>query len=194
MATSTPGTRRRQRQERLREKLRENPFLTDEELAAMFRVSVQTVRLDRLALGIPDLRARTQAVARQAYARVRSIGRGEIVGEVVDLDLGHGGISLLETTEAMAYTRTRIVRGHHLYAQAESLALAVLDAPAARVGVVNAKFRRPVVVGERLVAKATVLRNPEPGHHVVLVTIRSGQEPVFRGKFMALTGAVEAET
>ncbi|HHY94278.1 MAG TPA: DeoR family transcriptional regulator, partial [Firmicutes bacterium] len=44
---------RRERQASLQERLRENPFLTDEELARAFSVSVQTIRLDRLSLRIP---------------------------------------------------------------------------------------------------------------------------------------------
>ena len=41
------------RQQRLQQLLARNPFLTDEHLAETFQVSIQTIRLDRLALGIP---------------------------------------------------------------------------------------------------------------------------------------------
>ena len=40
----------------LKKLLRDNPFSTDEQLAKMLDVSVQTIRLDRVALGIPELR------------------------------------------------------------------------------------------------------------------------------------------
>ena len=46
------------RQEQLIEKVKVKPFLTDEELARQLDVSVQTIRLDRLELGIPELRGR----------------------------------------------------------------------------------------------------------------------------------------
>ena len=44
------------RQQRLEAALIKNPFLTDAHLAEQFEVSIQTIRLDRLALGIPELR------------------------------------------------------------------------------------------------------------------------------------------
>lgn len=46
------------RQQRLEAALIKNPFLTDAHLAEQFEVSIQTIRLDRLALGIPELRER----------------------------------------------------------------------------------------------------------------------------------------
>ena len=48
--------KKEERQQLLREKLNISPFTTDEELATYFGVSVPTIRLDRLALGIPELR------------------------------------------------------------------------------------------------------------------------------------------
>ena len=48
------------RQQRLEAALIKNPFLTDAHLAEQFEVSIQTIRLDRLALGIPELRERTR--------------------------------------------------------------------------------------------------------------------------------------
>ena len=50
--------KKQERQKQLQEKLNITPFLTDEELATHFNVSVPTIRLDRLELGIPELRER----------------------------------------------------------------------------------------------------------------------------------------
>ena len=175
---------RRQRQQRLRQALEENPFLTDEELAARFDVSVQTIRLDRLALGIPELRERTREMAERSYALVKSIGVREIVGELVDLQLGKSGISILETTQDMVFEKTRIVRSHFLFAQADSLALAIIDADVAVTGLVNAKYKRPVTAGERLVARGEVIRVKGDDKFVVQVVTRSGSEQVFRAKFV----------
>ncbi|GAE89212.1 transcription factor fapR [Acetivibrio straminisolvens JCM 21531] len=49
---------KKERQAILLEKLEHDPFLTDEELSEMLGVSVPTIRLDRLELGIPELRER----------------------------------------------------------------------------------------------------------------------------------------
>ena len=44
----------------MRETLRQNPMLTDSDLAEMFSVSKATIRLDRQALGIPQMRERME--------------------------------------------------------------------------------------------------------------------------------------
>jgi len=178
----TSGLKKRARQIHLRDKIRENPFLSDEELAKNFVVSVQTIRLDRLAMGIPELRERTKTVAERTYGIVKSMGSKEIVGELIDITLGEWGISILETTNEMVFERSRVVRGQFIFAQAESLAIALIDAPIVLTGLSNVKFRRPVMVGEKLVAKGEVIRQ-RGGHYVVLVETKVGAEKVFRGKF-----------
>lgn len=168
----------------LLERLEQDPFLTDQELSQDLGVSVQTVRLDRVALGIPELRERTRQVARRAYGKsVRSMGAREVVGELVDLELGYRAVSVLDTGPEMGFERSSLVRSQYIFAQADSLALAVIDSPWALTGLARVKFRRPVRVGERLVAKAAVLRSKQQ-KHVVLVTTVVHQEEVFRGKFL----------
>lgn len=172
------------RHELLKGRLRDNPFLTDEDLASEFGVSVQTIRLDRMALGIPELRQRTKEVAERVYGRVKSIEGREIVGDLLDLELDRGGLSVLETTEDMVFERTRIVRSHYIFAQAESLALAVVDAQVALTGLAYVKYRRPIRAGERLLARAEIIRTKGEDKSMVLVVTKTGQEQVFRAKFM----------
>lgn len=179
----TLGTKKRLRQHLLRERLRENPFLSDEDLARSFEVSVQTIRLDRLALGIPELRERTKHVAERTLGIVKSMGAKEIVGELIDIRLGERGISILETTEDMVFERSQIVRGHYIFAQADSLAIALIDADVALTGLANIKYKRPVHMGEKLIAKGEVIRR-KGSHFVVLVETQVGSEKVFRGKFV----------
>lgn len=176
------GVKKRERQQQLREKIRENPFFSDEDLAELFDVSIQTVRLDRLALGIPELRERTKTVAERTYGIVKSMGSKEIVGELIDITLGERGISILETADEMVFERSRVVRGQYIFAQAESLAIALIDAAVVLTGLANVKFKRPITVGEKLVAKGEVIRR-RGAHYVVLVETKVGTEKVFRGKF-----------
>ena len=82
----------------LKKLLRDNPFSTDEQLAKMLDVSVQTIRLDRVALGIPELRARTRTMAEEAQTKLRAIDKKDIVGELLDLELNKIGISTLKIT------------------------------------------------------------------------------------------------
>ena len=188
---------KRERQGRLLEKLKEDTFMTDEDIAAYLDVSIPTVRLDRLELGIPELRQRIRDVASQNQGKVRSLKTEEIVGELIELQLGISAISVLDTTDDMVFSQSLIVRGHYIYAMAESLAIAVIDADVALVGVANIKYKRPVHAGSRLVAKATVRENREGGRHIVWVFITSRQVEMFRGKFIlaaigADTGQLEA--
>nr|WP_244269699.1 transcription factor FapR [Caldanaerovirga acetigignens] len=180
------GLSKKERQKELQNLLADDPFLTDEELAEKFRVSVQTIRLDRMELRIPELRERIKAVAQENYAKVKSIGIKEIIGELVDLELGKRGISILETTEEMAFEKTKIVRGEFIFAQANSLAIAVIDANVALTGVANIKYKSPVFAGQKLIAKAEVTRVRQ-NKHFVFVRVYDRQKEVFRGKFILVS-------
>ena len=68
---------KKERQQVLIEKIKEDPFLTDEELAELFNVSVPTIRLDRLEMGIPELRERIKSVAENNYSKVKSLQGGD---------------------------------------------------------------------------------------------------------------------
>jgi len=145
-----------ERQRLLQAMIKEDPLLTDQMLARRLNVSVQTIRLDRLELGVPEMRVRARQLVERVQGRVKSLGPTEVTGDLVDLELGVGGISILETTPEMGFERTGIVRGHHLFAQANSLAVAVIDAEVALTGSARLRFHQPVRVGDRVVAKATV--------------------------------------
>ena len=168
------------------EKIKSDPFLTDEELADLFSVSVPTIRLDRLELGIPELRERIKEVAENNHSKVKSLQSKEIFGELVDINLNHSGISILETDESMAFEKTKIVRGHFIYSLAESLAIAIIDAHVALVGVANIKYKTPVYSGSKIVAKAEVRRIKE-NNFIVWVKITEKQVEVFRGKFILVS-------
>ena len=177
---------KKERQRILFEKIKGNPFLTDEELAEIFYVSVPTIRLDRLELGIPELRERIKSVAEKNYSKVKSLEGREIVGELVELNLGKSGISMLETDESMVFEKTKIVRGHFIYSLAESLAIAVIDAHVALVGVANIKYKTPVYSGSKLIARAEVRRIRE-NNYIVWVRILEKRVEVFRGKFILVS-------
>ncbi len=177
---------KKERQSKLQERLKDNPFLTDEELMHVFSVSIQTIRLDRLELKVPELRERIKNVAKNSYSKVRTIGQKEIVGELIDIDLNKSGMSVLETNESMTFKKTNFIRGHNIFAQAESLALAVIDADVALTGVANIKYKIPVKPKEKLVAKAKVVRTRGNKYFVHVFTYVCEKE-VFRGKFILVS-------
>lgn len=176
-------SKKRIRQEQIRSLLEGEPFLTDEELARRFAVSVQTIRLDRMEMHIPEMRERARRLAAAAYAQVRSVAGGEVVGQLVDVQLGRSGISVLEPSEEMAFERTGIVRGHYIFAQANSLAVAIIDAPVALTGRARLQFWRPVRVGELIVCKAELIKSRQD-KHLVDVKSRVSGELVFNGQFI----------
>lgn len=177
---------KKERQNKLLNKLKEDPFLTDEDIAEYLDVSIPTIRLDRLELGIPELRQRIRDVASQNHKKVKALNANEIIGEIVEIQLGENGISILDTTEQMVFEQSKIVRGHFIYSFAESLAIAVIDAEVALVGIANIKYKVPVYAGSRLVAKATV-RQARQRNYIVWVMIYHKQKEVFRGKFILVT-------
>ena len=170
----------------LLDRIKIDPFLTDEELAESFNVSIQTIRLDRLELGIPELRERIKSVAEDNYSKVKSLQGKEIMGELVDLNLGVSGISILETDNVFAFERTNVVKGQYIFAQAESLAIAVIDSSVALIGVANIKYKSPVFAGDKLIAKAEVVRT-RGNKYFVWVFIKVKQAEVFRGKFILVS-------
>lgn len=174
------------RQAMLKEKLQSGLFFTDEDLASMLGVSVQTIRLDRLELGIPELRERTKQMARAAQAKVRAIANEDVVGEIIDIQLGNSGISLLNVTQEMVFDKTKIARGHFIFAQANSLAIAIIDAPLVVTGVANIKYKTPVHVGAKLIAKAEVIKN-RGNKYFVWVKTRNESQEIFRAKFILVS-------
>lgn len=174
------------RHEKLKMCLENSPFVTDEELAVSLGVSIQTVRLDRMELGIPELRERTRQVAQEIHAKPRAIASVDMTGDIVDLELGCNGLSTMTVTSDMVFEKTQVVRGHYIFAQANSLALAVIDAPAAVTGVANIKFKSPVHVGERLIAKAEVVKT-RANKNFIWVKTRAGGQEVFRAKFIMVS-------
>ena len=75
------------RQQRLLKELEKNPFLTDEQLALTLKVSIQTIRLDRLGKGIPELRERTRQMAENV-----------LVQYCLEWEVQHGIISIHNST------------------------------------------------------------------------------------------------
>lgn len=172
-----------ERRKVLGEELSNHPFFTDEELSERFKVSVSTIRLDRSELGIPELRERTRAVAQEAYSTLKSLDDQELIGELLELIIGERACSRLVIDESMVLAKARVARGHYLFAQANSLAIALVDAPMALTGSVELKFIRPVQLGEVVIAKGTVVKR-QLNKYWVQVTVNVNSEEVLRGNWI----------
>ncbi|MBC8388523.1 MAG: transcription factor FapR [Actinobacteria bacterium] len=176
------------RQKRIKEYISKDPFLSDKRLAELFNVSVQTIRLDRLEMSIPEMRKRIAQVAKNTSSsdKVKSLSKDEIVGELIDLELGKNGIAILKTTKDMAFNRTKIVRSHYIFSLADSLAISIIDAEVALTGIARLSYKKPVYAGQTLVAKARIARS-RGNKYLVSVHVKSDQKDVFTGKLVIFT-------
>lgn len=174
---------KKDRQAGLKKKLEDNPFITDEQLATSFHVSVQTIRLDRMELSIPELRERIKHVATDRLTTVRSLTEDDVIGEIIDLTLGETAISMLEIGQDHVFHTRNIARGHHLFAQANSLAVALLDDELALTKKATIHFVKQVKKGDRVVAKAYVTTRHNERNSTIYVTSKVHQEVVFEGEF-----------
>lgn len=169
---------KQKRHEMLAEKIRQNPFLKDEDLARELNVSVATIRFDRAELGIKEYRERIKNVAENGMDGIEK----RSAAELLDLNVLHDGISVLEADKTMAFAGTDIIKGQKIFAFAEDLAVGVIGASAAFVKVANVKYIREVNVGDKLVAKSEVKRIRD-NEYIVWVRITRQMTEVFRAKF-----------
>lgn len=176
---------KKERQQLLITTIQEDPFITDEQLAQHFAVSVQTIRLDRMELAIPELRERIKHVAAQNYENeVKSLPIDEVIGEIVDIELDKRALSIFDVQEEHVFQRNGIARGHHLFAQANSLAVAVIDDELALTVHSNLHFIKPVHAGDRVVTKAIVTAQDDTKNRTyVNVTSTVENKLVFQGEF-----------
>jgi len=176
---------KKERQRQLSETIADNPFVTDEQLATQFQVSVQTIRLDRMELSIPELRERIKDVASKTYENeVKSLPIDEVIGEIIDIELDNRALSIFDVKEEHVFQRNGIARGHHLFAQANSLAVAVIDDELALTVHSNITFVKPVRAGDRVITKAIVIGRDEKNHRTkVELTSTVNGETVFVGEF-----------
>lgn len=186
---------KKDRQKLLSKTIKENPFITDEELADKFLVSVQTIRLDRMELSIPELRERIRNVAEKRLDQeVKSLPIDEVIGEVIDIQLDESAISIFDVRHEHVFKRNQIARGHHLFAQANSLAVAVINDELALTAKASIQFTRQVKENERVIAKARVTKKElNKGRTTVEVNSFVGQELVFKGEFEMFRSNIEGK-
>src|SRR5699024_8349966 len=172
--------KKQERQSSLESHISDDPFLTDEQLANIFGVSIQTIRLDRLELNIPELRARIKNVAREGVDKIRSLSIQEVVGEIIDIELNKSALSLFIVEDSQVFEKNQIARGHFLLAQANSLCVALIDEPLALTEHAAVDFKRPAKLNDKVVAKAKVTTMDDNTAHIEVESQDDGKE-LFTG-------------
>lgn len=165
-----------QRREAIQNLLRQNPCLTDGDLAERFSVSAATIRLDRQTLGIPQMRERMEHLVASQPSEAREGLR------VLDLDVGQKGVGLLKTTDDMADS-AGMVSAEKLYGAAAGFAEALAGVPFASTQVGNIKYKIPVVPGTILIVKGRIILMRGNKKHIYISFFR-GDEEVYRAKFI----------
>jgi hypothetical protein len=162
-----------------------DPLLSDSELARELSVSVATIRLDRGALNVPELRERTRQMAEMASSRLTSMKQEEVLGELIELEPNRLALSVLTTSREYAFRHTLLIADHYIYAQAATLAIAAVKEDMVIVGSARARFRYSAHVGDRLIACAKVGTH-KGNKYVVSVHTRIGLTEIFAARFVVV--------
>lgn len=189
----TRTTGKLKRHEKLISLIDQNPLHSDEDLARVLKVSLSTIRLDRALLGVPELRERTRQMAERAVSRLRSLKQEEFIGELLGLEPNVWALSVLNTTKDMAFRHTDQVWDQYIYAQASTLAIAVVAADMVVVKSFRGRYNAPATVGERLVARAKVGVH-EGNKYIVSVHTCVGDKEIYVGRFIVMALTVADET
>lgn len=183
---------RQKRHDKLRHLLKDEPLMSDSDLARELGVSVATIRLDRNILNVPELRERTRKMAEDASSLLTSIKKDELLGEIVELEPNRLALSVLETGREHAFRHTDLIADSCIYTQAASLAIAVIKDDLVIVGSARAHFRHYAHVGDRLMAYSKVGTHKE-NKYAVSVHTRVGSKEIFTARFVVVAVGSLAE-
>lgn len=172
-----------ERHVRIKTEIEKNPFVSDGDLAALLGVSIHTIRADRRKIGIPEVRKRGKDITHNLFAQSRALSRQEIIGQILEIAPDKEGLSLLETTADMGLEKTGIVRGHILFAQANTIANAMVDAEIALTAEAKIEYIAPAYAGERILAKAKII-GTQKRRRTVEVVLKTQKDVVFHGTFI----------
>ncbi|GAB1399228.1 transcription factor FapR [Aminivibrio sp.] len=176
--------RKKARQAKLLKMIEQNPLATDEQLAHILGVSVSTIRMDRAVLALPELRERMRSMAQKATSKLRSLKENEVVGDLLELEPDKWALSVLQTRREMAFRQTDMIWDHYIYAQASTIAIAVVEADLVIIDSMRGEYKGHARVGDTLIARAKVGVSKE-NKYIVSVRTRVGDKEIFVGRFIA---------
>jgi acyl-coenzyme A thioesterase PaaI-like protein len=171
-----------ERHERIKAEIQKNPFISDEGLASVLEVSIHTIRSDRRKIGIPEVRKRGKAANYKLFAEPKPLSHSEVIGEILEIETDKEGMSILDATEDMTLQKTGIIRGHILFAQANTIANAIVDAEVALTAEAKVEYIAPAYAGDRILAKAKVISR-DKRKRVVEVIMKAREELIFHATF-----------
>ncbi len=107
----------------------------------------------------------------------------DLVGSVEDLDSGKSARVKLSAGEGMKADDTGLVHGGFTFGLADFAAMVAVNDPYVVLLSAEVNFRRPVVVGDRLTAQATVVQGEGRKRKVACEIFNQDKVKVFEGEF-----------
>ncbi|WP_423830129.1 transcription factor FapR [Staphylococcus aureus] len=182
MRGETLKLKKDKRREAIRQQIDSNPFITDHELSDLFQVSIQTIRLDRTYLNIPELRKRIKLVAEKNYDQISSIEEQEFIGDLIQVNPNVKAQSILDITSDCVFHKTGIARGHVLFAQANSLCVALIKQPTVLTHESSIQFIEKVKLNDTVRAEVRVVNQTAKNYYVEVKSYVK-HTLVFKGNF-----------
>jgi acyl-coenzyme A thioesterase PaaI-like protein len=108
-----------------------------------------------------------------------------LVGRPLELAEGSAAVALTTLPE-MAADERGLVHGGFVFGLADYAVMLAVNHPHVVLGSAEVRFLKPVVVGERLVSRATV-EEADGRKSRVRVEVRRGDETVMSGSFLCFT-------
>lgn len=105
----------------------------------------------------------------------------ELVGAPVELSAGNATVELT-TTARMAADERGLVHGGFVFGLADYAAMLAVNDPNVVLGAAETRFTKPVTVGQKVVARATV-KEEKGKKRIVEVTATRDDDTVFEGTF-----------
>ena len=90
--------------------------------------------------------------------KVTSILPSEFVGDMISFDTGVSAKARFETNASMTFDKMDVVKGQYIYSFAEHLAISLVPAKAALVGVADIKYSQIVKSGDVIYGLAELKR------------------------------------
>ncbi|MBC7239538.1 MAG: hypothetical protein H5T71_05510 [Chloroflexi bacterium] len=125
-------------------------------------------------------------MAERARSVLRSMSPDEMTGDLIELRLNERGISVLETTKEMAFKNSDVIREVYTFAQASSLAMALIGSEEVLIGRARISFKRPVKVGDKIVAQGRVAKK-KGNKYLISIHSYVNDVEVFVGYFIVVS-------
>ncbi|WP_300670228.1 hotdog domain-containing protein [Desulfoluna sp.] len=104
-----------------------------------------------------------------------------LCGSITALQKGRCVVTLTPTPE-MGADEQKLVHGGFIFGMADYAAMCAVNDPYVVLGAAETRFLKPVKVGEILTAEA-VVEETEGKKNIVPVSVKRGEEIVFKGTF-----------